>query len=706
MGKSLFDEIKQSLPTISSTEQIALDAGDVWWDKELFSGSPNWDELFKESPPTLTPEEKDFLDGPVQDLCEIVDDYAIYKDQDLPPEIWSYLREHGFFGLIIPKEYGGKGFSDTAHSAVVMKIASRSVPVAVTVMVPNSLGPGKLIKKYGSEEEKQRYLPKLATGEEFPCFALTGPHSGSDAAALAEDEGVIEYDPKAGTVIRLSWNKRYITLAPKATIMGLAFRLKDPGNILGNGPDLGIAVALIPTDHPGVEIGRRHDPLGSGFMNGPTTGKDVVISHDMVLHSDGGYSSGWKMLMECLSVGRSISLPALSVGGAKLAAGFTGAYAAIRKQFGVPIGKFEGVEEKLAIIAGRTLAMDSTRLLTLSALERGYNPAVLSAITKYHLTEMGREVLNIAMDIQGGSGIVLGNKNLFGRLYQQNPIAITVEGANILTRSMIIFGQGGLRNHPFVQDLVQAIQSEDEGRFNKTVRSHIRWTLGNVAHLLFNKLTFERFAPDYDFFIYKQNYIKEINRLSLMFSILADVTMMTLGGSIKRKESLSGLLGDTLSYLYISSAVIYHTEHEDINEDLIEWCMEDLFFKIENSMREAIDNFPVASIRRGLRILLFPFGNKHNKPSHALNKKAAATLLHDGYTRHILKQGIFESSVPSEQTHMLNTLLTSSHILDNYDARARIALKQGKTPPEPTDEESQLLDLRNRMVQVDSHEEL
>ena len=570
---------KQVLPALSQTEQEALDAGTVWWDGDLFSGKPEWEKLLKIDTSTLSKEEQAFLDGPVNRLCAMLDDWAItHEYKDLPPEVWQFIKDNGFFSMIIPKSYGGLAFSALAHSAVVSKIASRSITTAVTVMVPNSLGPGELLLHYGTEEQRNYYLPRLASGEEIPCFALTGPENGSDAGAMP-DTGIVcngEFNGEEVLGIRLNWNKRYITLGPVATILGLAFKLYDPDQLLGDKPELGITCALIPTDTAGVTIGRRHYPLNMVFMNGPNQGHDVFIPMEWVIGGPKMAGQGWRMLMECLAAGRSISLPALSTGAGKLSCRATGAYARIRQQFKTPIGLFDGVEEALTRIAGNTYMMEAARTLTATAIDQGEKPAVISAIVKYNMTERMREVLNDAMDVQGGSGICMGPKNLLARPYQSIPIAITVEGANILTRTMITFGQGAIRCHPYVIEEIQSCHSDDLERFDKALFGHMGFTVSNASRALFLALTRSKLAASPSVGSDKR-YYQQLTRMSAAFAFVADVAMLVLGGSLKRREKLSGRLADVLSQLYLASAVLkhYHDQGRPAEDKaLMQWACE------------------------------------------------------------------------------------------------------------------------------------
>ncbi|MCH2327700.1 MAG: acyl-CoA dehydrogenase, partial [Rhodospirillales bacterium] len=540
--------VRAILPGMGDTERIALEAGTVWWDGDLFSGNPDWQKLLDFASQPLSEEEQEFLDGPVEKLCAMLDDWQIAQDRDLPDKVWEFLKRERFFGMIIPTEYGGLGFSAIGHSAVIVKISSRSVTTAVTVMVPNSLGPAELLLHYGTDEQKKYYLPRLARGEEVPCFALTEPHAGSDAAST-RSSGVVcrgTYKGKEVLGIRLNWNKRYITLAPVATVIGLAFRLFDPEGLLGREEDIGITCALIPRDVPGIKIGDRHDPMGVPFQNGPITGTDVFVPVDFVIGGQDGVGQGWKMLMDSLAAGRSISLPSLSVAAVELAARATGAYATVREQFNTPIGKFEGIEEPLARIGGYTYFMNAARMLTCGAVDAGEKPAVLSAIVKAYLTEGMRGILNDAFDIRAGAAICRGQKNILGRGFIGVPVAITVEGANILTRSLIVFGQGSVRCHPFVQDEMQAIDTNDLARFDRALFGHLGFVFQNSVRALFLALTGGALTDVPENGV-DARYFKRLTRYSAAFALVTDIALATLGGALKRREKISGRLADALA---------------------------------------------------------------------------------------------------------------------------------------------------------------
>ncbi len=656
ISRPLLEKFRKVLPPMSATEREALEAGTVWWDGELFSGQPNWNKLMAEPVPTLTQEEREFIDGPVDDLCSMLDDWEITNEgHDLPPEVWAFIGEHRFFGMIIPKEYGGLEFSALAHSTIVMKISSRSVTAAVTIMVPNSLGPAKLLLHDGTQEQKDYYLPRLAKGKEIPCFALTGPDAGSDAGAMP-DRGIVcygEHDGKEVLGIRINWEKRYITLGPIATVIGLAFKLFDPEHLLSEEEERGITVALIPADTPGVSIGKRHVPLNIPFQNGPNYGKDVFVPMDWIIGGQKGIGEGWRMLMDSLAEGRSISLPALATGAGKAACRYTGAYARVRRQFNMPIGYFEGVEEALARIAALTYQMDAARTITLGALDQGEMPSVVSAIIKYHLTERYRKVLNDAMDIQGGSGICLGPNNLLGRAYQAIPISITVEGANILTRSMIIFGQGAIRCHPYVLKEFMAAQTDHNEsalkEFDAAIFGHASFLLSNVTRSFFLGLTHGQFSSSPTTGVNKR-YYQSLNWMSASFALCADIAMMTLGGALKRKERLSARLGDILSELYIASAVLKHYENQGCQEDdlpLLQWALDDGLYRIQESIRSLLRNLPSRPLAWILRHLIFPTGLPYVEPDDKKGHAAARLLLRPSKARDRLTADIYTNNDPA-----------------------------------------------------------
>ncbi|GIX26245.1 MAG: acyl-CoA dehydrogenase [Burkholderiales bacterium] len=682
----LFDGFKKALPQVSSTEQEALEAGTVWWDGELFSGRPDWKKLLAVPKPRLSEEEEAFLEGPVEELCALVDEWRVTHEwYDLPPSVWQFIKDKGFLGMIIPKEYGGLGFSALAHSEVIAKLSSRSGTAAVTVMVPNSLGPAELLLHYGTEEQKAYYLPRLARGEEIPCFALTGPEAGSDASSIP-DFGIVghgEHEGREVLGIRLTWEKRYITLGPVATLLGLAFRLYDPDRLLGDKEDIGITLALVPTRHPGVHIGRRHLPLNAAFQNGPTWGKDVFIPLDWVIGGRDRVGQGWRMLMECLAAGRSISLPASATGGAKLAARASGAYARVRVQFKTPIGRFEGVEEALARIAGHTYVMDAARRMTAGAVDLGEKPSVVSAICKYHLTERGRQVINDAMDVHGGKGICLGPRNLLGRPYQHTPIGITVEGANILTRSMIIFGQGAIRCHPYVLKEIAAIREADPEKaraaFDQALWSHIGFFLSNAVGSFIFGLTDGRGAgaPGAPALA---RYYEKLARYSAALAFAADLAMLTLGGSLKRRECISARLGDVLSQLYLGSAVLKRFEDDGRPAEdlpLARWGLEDILHRIEDAFAGLIQNFPNRPAAWLLRAVTLPLGRRQAPPGDRLSHEVAERLLAPSAVRDRLTAGMYLPKAAAEPLAQLERALEAAIRAEVVEAKIRAAAKEG-----------------------------
>ena len=689
---------KKLMPSISQTEQEALEAGTVWWDGELFTGRPNWEKLLSIPPPALTVEEQAFIEGPVEELCRMLDDWKINEElRDLPPEVWQFMKDRGFFGMIILKKYGGLEFSALAHSSVVMKIASRSISAAVTVMVPNSLGPGELLHLYGTDEQKNTYLPRLARGEEIPCFALTSLNAGSDAASMT-DSGVVckgQFQGQSdGLGIRLNWSKRYITLGPVATLLGLAFKLYDPDHLIGDQEELGITLALIPTHLPGIEIGRRHVPANVSFQNGPNSGRDVFVPLNFIIGGVKQAGSGWAMLMECLAAGRSISLPALSTGASKLASRATGAYARIRRQFKLPIGRFEGIEEALARIAGFTYINDAARIMTAGALDQGEKPSVPSAIVKYHLTERMRQVVNDAMDIQGGSGISLGPRNFMGRVYQAIPISITVEGANILTRNLIIFGQGAIRCHPYVLKELNAAKHPDRTKgssdFDQAFFGHIRFSLSNVARSLFHGLTHSYLASSPSRGPIRR-YYQHLTRMSACFAMSADISMLVLGSALKKREQLSARLGDVLSHLYLASAALKRFEDQGRQEQdlpLLQWSLDYSLMKIQEALDRLIRNFPNRLAAALIQILVFPFGKPYQGPSDRLGHQVASLLLEPSPTRDRLTAGIFLPRDLNEPTGRLDLTLEKVCQSEPIEKKLALAVRSGKL--KSIDEESLL----------------
>jgi acyl-CoA dehydrogenase len=682
----IFGWFSKSLPRMSSTEREALDAGTVWWDAEIFSGRPRWKKLLKTPSPGLSEREQSFLDGPVEELCRMLNDWEICtRHKKLPDNIWAYIRKHRMLGMIIPDEYGGLEFSAQANSAVVMKLASRNLTAAITVMVPNSLGPGELLLHYGTEQQKNHYLPRLARGEEIPCFALTSPSAGSDAAGM-EDSGVVCKGVHQGREVlglKLNWNKRYITLAPVATVLGLAFKARDPEGLLGQKVELGITCALIPTDTQGIHIGNRHLPVGAVFQNGPTRGEDVFIPMDWIIGGQERIGQGWRMLMHCLAAGRAISLPAVGVAGGKMAALLSGAYARIRKQFNTPIGEFEGIEEPLARIGGRTYRMDSARMLTLVALDQGERPSVLSAILKYQLSEGSRQCINDAMDIHGGKGIITGPRNYLAHAYQALPLSITVEGANILTRTLIIFGQGAVRAHPWLLKEMNAVSSPRPGArksFDKAFFSHVGHFISRLVRSLVLGLTGGMVtgspvdgptAP----------YFRQMTRMCSAFSFSSDLVLILLGGKFKFKEKLSGRLADALIHLYLGSAVLKRYEDDDRPEEdlpLLRWAMDDSLYTIQQSLQGVFDNFPVPGMGWLIRWIVFPLGSPYAPPSDRLGKAVAGLLLNENDSRDRLTSGVYISDEDdaSGKVHTAFHLVINSCKAENA---VRNALKEPLT---------------------------
>ncbi|CSB30581.1 Acyl-CoA dehydrogenase%2C short-chain specific [Vibrio cholerae] len=626
---------------MSQTEKEALEAGTVWWEAELFKGKPDWKKLHNIQAPKLSAEEQAFLDGPVNEVCAMVSDYQVTHElADLPPEVWTFLKEKKFFAMIIKKQYGGLEFSAYAQSLVLQKLTGVSGVLSSTVGVPNSLGPGELLQHYGTEEQKNYYLPRLAEGKEIPCFALTSPEAGSDAGSIP-DFGVVckgQWEGKEVLGMRLTWNKRYITLAPVATVLGLAFKLRDPEGLLGDKEELGITCALIPTHLKGVEIGNRHFPLNVPFQNGPTRAKDLFVPLDFIIGGPKMAGQGWRMLVECLSVGRGITLPSNSTGGIKTAALATGAYARIRRQFKQPIGQMEGIEEPLARLAGNAYVMDAASNLTVAGIDLGEKPSVISAIVKYHCTHRGQRSIIDAMDIVGGKGICLGPANFLARGYQGAPIAVTVEGANILTRSMIIFGQGAIRCHPYVLREMEAAYSPNSDaveKFDSALAGHVGFVLSNLVRSLWLGLTdgYGSQAPTRDA---TKRYYQQLNRYSANLALLADISMAVLGGSLKRRERLSARLGDILSQLYLSSATLKRFENDGRPAEdlpLVYWGLQDSLRQTEIAIDEFLANFPNRIIGRALRVLMMPFGRVRKAPSDKLDSKLAQILQTPSETR-------------------------------------------------------------------------
>ncbi|EED35467.1 conserved domain protein [Luminiphilus syltensis NOR5-1B] len=658
LSKPLLGKIRNMLPKLSDTEATALESGSVDWDGELFSGQPDWWRLLDARPAQLSDEEQAFIDGPVEALCAMLDDWAlVHEDFDLPPAVWDFIKHEGFLGLMIPKEHGGKGFSHTAHSEVVMKISTRSVSAAVTVMVPNSLGPGELLQEYGTEEQKAHYLPRLAKGDEIPCFALTSPVAGSDAGAIP-DKGILchgEWNGEQVLGLRVTWNKRYITLAPVASLIGLAIKVYDPDHLYGDNDLVGVTCVMVPRDLEGVNAGARHLPMNTVFMNGPTWGNDVFIPLDQVIGGPDGLGKGWTMLLECLSIGRSISLPAMGTGAGKLASLATGSYAYAREQFGRSISAFEGVQEALEPLAGHTYQMNAARLLTVGMLDRGVRPAVPSALLKYRNTDLMRQAINHAMDVVAGRGVITGPRNFLARAYQAVPIAITVEGANILTRSLMVFGQGAVRCHPFITEEIAAAQNPNASagiaQFDRVFYRHLAFTARNALRapiLAWTGGVFEAVPRQGNL----TAYYRRLSRFSAAFSLLTDVTLLSVGGGLKARQRLSGRMADALVQLYYSSAVIKFWHDRNYASDqrpIVEWCLQQNLAELQDALRDAIDNFPVKPLRWALRLLVFPpFHRRLRKPDDQLGQQVAAAIVEDTPLRDLLAEGCYRNESPDD----------------------------------------------------------
>jgi acyl-CoA dehydrogenase len=689
------------LPSMSQTEKEALEAGTVWWDGELFTGDPRWQKLLAAKPPQLTGEEQAFLDGPCMQLCAMLDDWTITHELgDLPPEVWEFLKTRGFFAMIIPKKYGGLEFSAYAHSCVLSLLASRSTTCSSTVAVPNSLGPAELLNHYGTQEQKDYYLPRLARGEEVPCFALTGPRAGSDAGSIP-DTGIVcrgTWEGREVLGLKLNFSKRYITLAPVATVIGLAFRMFDPDKLIGEKADIGITVALIPRNTPGITIGRRHFPLNVPFQNGPIQGKDVFVPLDFIVGGPKLAGAGWRMLVEQLSVGRCISLPSSATGGAKAGVWATGAYARIRTQFNTPVAKFEGVESVLARMVGLTYTMDAARAVTAGAIDGGEKPSVPSAMLKYHVTEMGRQVANDAMDIHGGKGICLGPNNYLGRSYQIVPVAITVEGANLLTRNLIIFGQGAIRCHPFVLREMNAARNPDRragvDEFDRALFGHIGFTISNAVRSFVMALTHARFtrAPVQGT---TARYYQHVVRFSASFAFAVDVAMLTLGGYLKKKENLSARLGDVLSYMYLASMVLKHHENQGRREEdlpMVEWACRNLLYDAQERLHGFLRNFPNRFLAGVMRVLIFPRGRIYSAPDDRLSAKVAALVSAPTEVRERLCEYTYRRLEAGNALGLLQEALLLAVALEPLEKRIRVeGVKTGRVTA---------LDLPGRITQA------
>ena len=694
LSKRVLDIFRKILPEMSPTERDAIEAGTVWWDAALFSGRPHWDTLLAHGPAKLSAEEQSFLDNECQHLCDLANDWettAVW--QDLSPQAWQYVKDKGFLGMIIPKQYGGKQFSAYAHSQVIMKLATRCSAAAVSVMVPNSLGPAELLMHYGTDEQKNYYLPRLARGDEIPCFALTNPYAGSDAAAIP-DLGIVckgTFEGRETLGFRVTWDKRYITLGPIATVLGLAFRVHDPDHLLGSVDEPGITCALIPTRHPGVNIGRRHWPLNAVFQNGPNSGKDVFIPLDWVIGGRDQVGNGWRMLMECLAAGRAISLPSSNVGMAKIAVRGTGAYAAVRRQFRTAVGKFEGVQEALGRMGGNLYVMDAARRLSAHAVDLGEKPSVISAIAKYHITERARKVINDGMDVAAGKGICMGPSNFLARAYQQVPIAITVEGANILTRCLIIFGQGAIRCHPYVLKEMTATRETDHAKalvdFDEAFFGHVNFTLSNVVRSFVDGVTGGALiAKPQQAYAPLAHYYRAASRISTAFALLADVSMFVLGGDLKRRERISGRLGDVLSQLYLISATLKRFEDEGRQEadlPLVRWGVEDSLYQAQQALDGVLANYPNRAAAIFVRVCTFPFGMRHRAPSDSLGTAIAELMQTPSAARERLVSDSYVPDVNVDPLGYGELIFALNPRVTEIDQKLRDAVKRGLIPPMP-----------------------
>jgi len=683
----VFATIRKMLPKVSDTEAQALEAGTVGFDAELFSGTPDWDKLRSIPPITLSPEEQAFLDGPTEELCGMISDWQVrHTLREIPDEIWDFVKVNGFLGMLISKEHGGLGFSAQAQSLILGKIASRSPDVVTIVMVPNSLGPGELIEKYGTDEQKHYYLPRLAKGEEVPCFSLTGPTSGSDAATM-RDIGYVTrgtHQGKETLGVRLSWEKRYITLGPKATLVGLAFRLFDEDNLLGKGEDIGITLALIPADHPGVNIGRRHLPSGAAFPNGPNWGSDVFIPIDWIIGGAAMAGNGWRMLMECLSAGRAISLPSSATAGAKSMLRVTSAYARIRKQFGLPVSRMEGVEEPLVRIIETAYVNEAARAMTAAMVARGEKPSVISALMKYQTTEKMRRAVNDAMDIHGGRGICDGPSNYLQSAYQMVPVGITVEGANILTRTLITFAQGALRSHPYLYKEVQAAQNPDRERgldaFENAFNNHIAFSLSNATGAFVHNVTGGALASSPDGVHRMSHWYRQLARASRSFAFVADLTVALLGGGLKTKQKITGRMADALSELYMLSATLKRYEDDgrpEGDEHIVELSAKNALHRFQEAMSGVVNNFPVRWARPLMRLVVFPLGQRFRPASDALGHKVARHALQPGAVRDRLTRHIFVSKNVDDPTGLLEVTLEKVIAAEPAEKKLEKAIREG-----------------------------
>ncbi len=682
-------DVLNFLPTISETEQTAIDAGTVWVEGELFSGKPNFKKVLEEPYPELTKDEQEFLDNQVEALCEMVNDWDVFVKKDFTDEAWEYMRKEGFFGLIIPKKFGGHEFSATAHSAIVAKLGSRSGPLATTVMVPNSLGPAELLMHYGTDKQKEYYLPRLAAGVEMPCFALTEPNAGSDAGGMTS-EGEVFKGEDGELYLKLNWNKRYITLAAISTVLGLAFKLKDPENLLGKGEDLGITCALVPSNTKGVVLGKRHDPLGVPFYNCPTHGHDVIVPTDAIIGGKEGAGNGWRMLMESLAVGRGISLPAQSLGGAKMATRVVGAYAMIRKQFGLNIGKFEGIEEPMARIGGYTYFMEAARRYTTGGLDQGAKPAVVTAIMKYNFTELMREIVNDGMDIVGGAGISRGPRNIFANGYISLPIAITVEGANILTRTLMIFGQGAIRCHPYALNEIKALTEGDVKGFDDNFWRHIGHVGRNKARAFVLSITRGALASS-PVSGPASKYFRRLAWASASFAFFADIALGSYGGALKMKEKIAGRYADILSHMYLAAATLKRFEAEGRRKEdevFFKWAMEYIFYRIQVAFEGILKEIKVPGLSWAFRLAgvwsrVNPIGTY---PSDELGHKVASAIQVVGDQRDRITDGIYVPKDPEQAMGRYENALNLITETEPVYKKLYVAMKKKELPKAPVTE--------------------
>lgn len=712
------------LPTISETERAAIEAGTVWVEREFFSGRPDFQRMNDEDYPQLTPEIRAFLEGPVEQVCRLASDWEIHQRKDLPPEVWTYLKQERFFGMMIPQAYGGLGFSNLAYSAVMTKLSSRSFTHTATVGVANSLGPAKLLLRYGTSEQKDYYLPRLAKGEEIPCFALTEPNAGSDAASI-RSQGVVFQGEDGQLYLRLDWRKRYITLGAIATLLGLAFQLKDPDNLLGKGEAVGITCALIPANTPGVILGRRHDPMGVPFYNSPIEGRDVIVPIEQIIGGIEQAGQGWKMLMQCLAAGRGLGFPATCTGIAKLVTRVTGAYASVRQQFGLSVGRFEGIEEPLARIGGLTYLLEAARLYTCGAVDRGEKPAVVSAIAKYHFTELSRQLVNDGMDILGGAGICRGPRNLLANIYSAIPIPITVEGSNILTRSMIIFGQGVIRCHPYVYSEIAALEQDDLAGFDRAFWSHMGSIVRNSCRAVLLNLTRGHLArapvsgPT-------AGYYRKLAWASATFACLTDLALISQGGSLKRREKIAGRFADILSWMYLGTATLRRFEAEGRKLDdlpFVDWAMQYAFAQIQPAFEGIFSNLPVPvldTVLRGPVLSWWRLNPIGMSPSDTLGSDIARRIQTPGEQRDRITNDIYLPTHPDEALGRLEQAFCLSYQAEPTFKKIKTASRTGQLPKERpaylidaaleasiiTTEEVTLLrdaeSARNDAIQVDS----